>query len=214
MTSKIAFVLDGGFVRQKLKSKLSRLVSADDIVNLCDLLGQHQEIKNYDLYRVFYYDAEPLSGMATHPISRDKIDFGVTPTARTMRQLLDQLEMKRKFALRKGRLQHQGWKLAQSAERKLSPSTSTISSDQIVPNIKQKGVDQRIGLDIAWIAMKSLVDAILLVTGDSDFVPIMKFARREGITVLLYTFDHGVVRDLKAHADIIVPDNEIKISAG
>ena len=38
----------------------------------------------------------------------------------------------------------------------------------------QKGVDIRIGLDIARIAVKHIVDIIVLVTGDSDFVPVMK----------------------------------------
>lgn len=59
--------------------------------------------------------------------------------------------------------------------------------------------------------MKSLVEAILLVTGDSDFVPIMKFARREGITILLFSFSYGVIRDLKAHTDIFIPNADITI---
>ena len=49
----------------------------------------------------------------------------------------------------------------------------------------QKGVDIRIGLDIAWISLKRVVDVIVLVTGDSDFVPVMKFARKEGLKVIL-----------------------------
>lgn len=49
----------------------------------------------------------------------------------------------------------------------------------------QKGVDIRTGLDIARIAVKRIVDIIVLVTGDSDFVPVMKFARTEGIKVYL-----------------------------
>ncbi len=43
----------------------------------------------------------------------------------------------------------------------------------------------RIGLDIAWLSLKRIVDAVVLVTGDSDFVPAMKFARKEGIRVYL-----------------------------
>jgi uncharacterized LabA/DUF88 family protein len=43
------------------------------------------------------------------------------------------------------------------------------------------GCDMKIGLDIAWIALKKVADILVLVTGDSDFVPVMKFARKEGM---------------------------------
>src|SRR6202142_516777 len=35
----------------------------------------------------------------------------------------------------------------------------------------KKGVDMRIGLDIAWLSLKRIVDSVVLVTGDSDFCP-------------------------------------------
>jgi len=67
----------------------------------------------------------------------------------------------------------------------------------------QKGVDMRIGLDIAWLSIKRIVDSVVLITGDSDFVPVMKFARKEGIRVYLETLRHPVRRELKVHADIV-----------
>jgi uncharacterized LabA/DUF88 family protein len=45
---------------------------------------------------------------------------------------------------------------------------------------------------------------IVLVTGDSDFVPAMKFARREGAQLVLVTLGHGVRDSLGEHADIVV----------
>ena len=56
----------------------------------------------------------------------------------------------------------------------------TVKSGDLKPNIQQKGVDLRIGLDIAALALKHQVEIIVLVTGDSDFIPALKFARREG----------------------------------
>ena len=41
----------------------------------------------------------------------------------------------------------------------------------------------RVGLDIASLTLKKQVEVIVLVTGDSDFVPAMKFARREGALI-------------------------------
>ena len=70
--------------------------------------------------------------------------------------------------------------------------------------MRQKGVDIRIGLDIAWISLKRIVDVIVLVTGDSDFVAVMKFARKEGLKVILKPMGHSVRRELKAHADLII----------
>ncbi len=44
------------------------------------------------------------------------------------------------------------------------------------PDIRQKGVDMRIGLDIASLTLKQQVQVVVLVTADSDFIPAMKFA--------------------------------------
>ena len=42
----------------------------------------------------------------------------------------------------------------------------------------------------------------MLVTAEGDFVPAMKFARREGVQVVLVTLGHTLVkRELKIHAD-------------
>jgi uncharacterized LabA/DUF88 family protein len=49
-----------------------------------------------------------------------------------------------------------------------------------------------------------MVDIIVVVTGDSDLVPAFRFARREGVRVFLDHMGHGVRRELKAHADIII----------
>ncbi len=79
-----------------------------------------------------------------------------------------------------------------------------IVANDLIPDIKQKGVDIRIGMDIASLAVKRIVDTLVLVTGDSDFVPAMKFARKEGLRVYLETLGHGVRRQLKVHADYVL----------
>jgi uncharacterized LabA/DUF88 family protein len=212
MHGGIAIMMDGGFVRYKLRSALARPISADDIERLAIALLQYPKVAPYSLYRVFYYDALPYSRPATNPISQERIDFGSTPIARSMMRLLDEVELKENFALRKGFLLLQGWKLNAKTERSLRQQTTLQASD-IEPNLSQKGVDMRIGLDIAWISIKALVDAILLVTADSDFIPAMKFARKEGIRLILYSFDQSVVRDLKAHSDIVIPGGEISLAS-
>lgn len=71
-----------------------------------------------------------------------------------------------------------------------------------MPNVHQKGVDMRVGLDIASLTLKKQVDVIVLVTGDSDFIPAMKFARREGAQLFLVTLGHNVVDEMREHADL------------
>ena len=71
-------------------------------------------------------------------------------------------------------------------------------------NIEQKGVDLRIGLDIARLALRQLVDTLVVVTGDSDMIPAFKFARSEGIRVFLDHLGGPVKRELKAHADLVL----------
>jgi uncharacterized LabA/DUF88 family protein len=67
--------------------------------------------------------------------------------------------------------------------------------------LRQKGVDMRIGLDIASMTLKGQVDTIVLVTGDSDFVPAAKLARREGVEFLLDPLWQQVSDELSEHVD-------------
>lgn len=67
--------------------------------------------------------------------------------------------------------------------------------------LRQKGVDMRIGLDIASITLKKQADTIVLVAGDSDFVPAAKLARREGMEFILDPLWQKVNADLFEHID-------------
>ena len=59
----------------------------------------------------------------------------------------------------------------------------------------------KIGLDIAWISFNKIAERILVITGDSDFIPAIKLARRNGIQVYLFTLAHGVTHELTEHSD-------------
>ena len=68
-------------------------------------------------------------------------------------------------------------------------------------HVEQKDVDMKIGLDIASLAYKRLVDQIILISGDSDFVPAAKLARREGIDFILDPLNTPIKPDLFEHID-------------
>ncbi len=59
----------------------------------------------------------------------------------------------------------------------------------------------RIGLDIASLAYKKQIDQIILIAGDSDFVPAAKLARREGIDFILDPMWAIIKENLFEHID-------------
>lgn len=88
--------------------------------------------------------------------------------------------------------------------RLLLDAWKAVSPDDVRLGLRQKGVDMRIGIDIATLTLKKQVDTIVLVTGDSDFVPAAKVARREGVEFLLDPLFQSVSDDLNEHVDGIV----------
>lgn len=85
----------------------------------------------------------------------------------------------------------------------------TISVDDLTENdvtydFKQKRVDIKIGLDIASITLKNQVDQIILISGDSDFVPAAKLARREGIDFILDPMWNPIKPHLFEHIDGLI----------
>lgn len=203
--NRFAILLDGGFVKKALKAKLRRFPDAADIQALCTTLAASGPLTGQDLYRIFYYDCDPFTGSATNPLSGSTTNFQNTPAARLNTSLIQKLELAPNFAIRRGELICTGWKLGKAALRSLRANAARplVASD-LVPDLQQKGVDMRIGLDIASVALKRLVQAVVLVTGDSDMIPAMKLARREGLLVYLDTLRQPVRRDLRVHADIVL----------
>ncbi len=123
-----------------------------------------------------------------------------------VKSFFNELSKKRKVALRLGRLADHsaGWRIRPEPTKKILKKTLKV--DDLVENdvyyeITQKGVDMRLGLDIASLAFKAQVDQIVLVAGDADFVPAAKLARREGIDVVLDPMWMSVGEDLNLHID-------------
>lgn len=156
------------------------------------------------MLRSYFYHARPYDGIVKNPINGSTTNYSDTPVFREQNSLLDSIELMPSFALRLGELSQNSWRLGNRALRQLARQPRVIEADDLVPDISQKGVDLRIGLDIARLALRETVDLIVVVSGDSDLIPAFKFARREGLQVLLVPFDHGVKRELKAHADRVI----------
>ncbi len=156
------------------------------------------------LYRIFFYDCAPLTKRIHHPVSKLALDLAKTDTAKIRMAIHQKLLDVRKVALRLGRLTDDfTWVLRPEAlKRCLSEGSNFDPKDEdFILNVTQKGVDMRLGLDVASMAYKRQVDQIILVAGDADFVPATKLARREGIDVVLDPMGGKAARDLLDHVD-------------
>ncbi len=64
-----------------------------------------------------------------------------------------------------------------------------IKENNIV-SFAQKQVDILFAIDLLSLAIKGKITKAILVTGDSDFVPVVKIAKDEGISVCLFHGQH------------------------
>jgi len=142
-------------------------------------------------YRVLYYDCAPYAGTARLPISGEQKIFNGDAS------WLDHLAMKPLFAVRRGTLKFRGFSLKKSAYGRAS-----ITDQNFEPEFEQKGVDMRIGLDIATYSLGEKTDLILFLSEDTDLVPALKLARREGVEVRVIKLPNSKISpELMMHVD-------------
>lgn len=205
-----AILVDGGFYRKRARYLWGEKTAEDRANELeaychAHLRKRKDEDKQY-LYRVFYYDCSPIGRKSVfHPLLRKNIDLDKSDTYTWSNAFLEELKHRRKFALRLGHLSDQvGYNLKQEVTKDLCLGKRTIESldeSDFVFNSQQKGVDMKIGVDIASLSFKRQVQRIILIAGDSDFVPAAKLARREGIDFILDPMWATIRPDLFEHID-------------
>lgn len=196
--NKTAIFIDGAYYRKRaahLWGKKSPDRRAAELYAYCmehmkQVLKDEGNHSNRQLYRIFYYDCEPLSKIVYHPLTKKNIDFSKSDTYKWTLEFFDHLKEQRKMCLRTGIL------LDSNASFNIHPGkmkdllSGKISLDDLTeldfsPSWSQKGVDMKLGVDICSVAYKHQVDQIILIAGDTDFVPAAKIARREGLDVIL-----------------------------
>ena len=221
MPDKVAILIDGGFYLRRLRYvrndiddsnpervalSIGQLVNSHlRQINEVYRLPNHRQL----LYRCFFYDALPYLGKAHHPVSKRAIDYAKTEEAQFRTSLFQRLRRERNLALRLGEVTRQGdnlWFMRNDAQSQLlngGIQVSDLKDEDFNPNLRQKGVDIRIGLDIATITLKKQANIIVLVSGDSDFVPAARLARREGVTFILDPLWQRVSPELSEHIDLL-----------
>ena len=217
--TKSAILIDGGYFLKRLPTVKPDIDSADAEAvarSIWQLVKSHlEQLNEIDqesnavrlLYRTFYYDARPYTNKQHRPVSGAAIDYARTDQARFREQLFDLLRSSRSVAVRLGEIRKEpsrSWTLKSEPQKRLlngSLALGDLADEDFSPAIRQKGVDMRIGLDIATLTLKKHVDTIVLVSGDADFVPAAKLARREGIRFVLDPLWNHIPSDLNEHID-------------
>lgn len=215
---KTAILIDGGFYRRRAQLKLGEKTPTERAKELNDYCYRHlrEHHQENTLYRIFYYDCPPITKKVYHPLKGTQIDFSKSEFYLWMTNFIEELKGKRKFALRLGKLADTQaiYTIRPDTIKKLyngSKSFEELTEEDFMITVDQKGVDMKIGIDIASLAYKKQVDQIVLISGDSDFVPAAKLARREGVDFILDPLHAHIKSDLLEHIDgLRTCDNSFK----
>lgn len=159
-----------------------------------------------NLYRIFVYDCPPLEKSLYHPFLKKDVNFRLSERSVWRKNFHTELKTKRKVALRLGHIDdvNLSWGIAYDKIKALcngAIALADLTEEDFFLNARQKGVDMRIGTDIASVAFKKQAARIVLVSGDSDFVPAAKLARREGMDFILDPMHSPIKADLQEHID-------------
>ena len=191
MSKKIIVLIDGGFLRVKAKhaGKKYDPVFIEKFAHLC-------KSPDEEILRILYYDCAPYSGTVKLPVSGTQYTFPGSD------KWMDELACKNLFAVRRGVLKFRGFKPKQTPVN----VASALTDADFEADFEQKGVDMRIGLDIATYSANRAADRIVLVTNDTDCVPAMKYGRKAGLQVVLIELSNNkCAPELVMHADFKRP---------
>lgn len=209
---KVAVMIDGSFFRKRLKDLKGSMKPLDEAKFLHQYCFKHLEDSYVKepiiMYRIFYYDSMPSEKEIVNPLTGKTENLAESKEFFWMHSFYDELKKMRKVALRTGDLSDSDLKYVikpMAVDRLIKANKNgkrpRITKDDIVLNIRQKGVDMKLGIDIASLSYKHQVDKIVLIAGDSDFVPAAKLARREGVDFVLDPMWNPIKDNLFEHID-------------
>ncbi len=189
---RTALLIDGGHLRAACK-KTEKEYTQEFINDFAYKCFTEEE----DVYRIFYYDAPRSDGVIKGPIS------GEEQQLKSNLWWFEKLASYDRFAVRLGRVANRGWELKKDKFHK--KEKRELTDGHFRPIFEQKGVDMRIGLDIATLASQPDIKRIILVSNDSDMEPALKHGRIRGLETVIIKITGAGIRYRKSldhHADI------------
>lgn len=158
---KIAVFIDGGMLSFLTKNVFPDSTGVPRKLSLLSFSKSIAEECKGELFRIYYYTCPPYQSPNSTTEEKQRKQ-AYDKFAYSLRQL-------QQFQLREGKL------------RKYYDETGK-------PEFLQKGVDILLAIDMLKLTLKGAVQRIVLVSSDSDFVPVVKAIRDEGIFVVLYYY--------------------------
>jgi len=235
MYKQVAILIDGGFFIQRVNFYLRKFFPEDFIITEQQFItliwrivkfhieknhGRHEIRSRLELYRIYFYDCSPPVDQIKFPLpdkgKKTPSNFNLKnhPPYQLRAKIHNELRKNRKTALRLGSLSKTGtWQLTSHSLKKILQKEikfEDLTNDDFFYERKQKAVDIKLGIDIATLSYKKLVQSIVLIAGDSDFVPSSKLARLQGIDFILDPMEQNISDDLSEHVDGIQSCNIIK----
>ena len=210
----VAIFVDAGFFVRIFTKKIDPEMKMDPEKLAKEMW--HYWIRHIDksksecLYRIYFYDCPPLVNKTVHPITNQTIDFSKSEITRYKNALHEALLHQPYVACRMGHLSSSDREWGFIRKDRVHNFNNLIKGlvdpKDIDPrNVslrpKQKGVDMKLGIDITSVVIKRLANKIVLISGDSDFVPAAKLARVEGAHFILDAMGRNVKGELAEHID-------------
>ena len=163
---RLGIFIDGGYIDKLAAEDFNLWVDYEKFVKEISRVIRDETEGPVDLLRTYYYNCLPYQ--SEPPTSSEQRQFAAK------RKFFQALTRLSRFSVRQGRLAFRG------------------NDSQGKPIFQQKRVDLMLGLDFALLSGKSQITHAALVAGDSDFIPVVEFAKQEGIVVWLF---HGPIKN-------------------
>lgn len=181
--SRIAIFIDGGYLAELLKEFGKEEVNSHGTtvrrpakINFDKLAKEiARQIGNVEVLRTYYYDCLPYKPYKSN-----------LPTALTVEEALSKIAEEERFSKK----QHFFSKLRRLPRFEVREGRLAFRghTEDGKPIFEQKRVDTLLTLDLALLSAKGEIKHAVLLTGDSDFIPVIKAVQSEGVLVWLY---HG-----------------------
>jgi len=160
MMFRLAIFVDGAYLEKVAKKNDVRVDYEKLSSEILTRVNARTPAAPVDLLRTYYYNGLPYQ--SNRPTDGEK-EF-----VRRRRGFYDALGRLSSFTVRLGVVKHRG------------------KDNTGQPIYQQKQVDLLLGLDFALLSAKRSITHAAVVTGDSDMVPALEVAQREGIAVWLF----------------------------
>lgn len=190
-----ALLIDAGFLRKEFenngvnydtKSVREMIQHIENNISKEDMGDKKSVLSSY---KVFFYDA---------PIYQGKLETfsgqRIFASSKGDNTVLNQLKKNSDYVIREGRTIFSKWKLRDNLLDNPSLLSKALQAhvwpqSAYEPVFSQKEVDTLITMDLLSLNQDSLIDRIVLVSNDSDFVPIVKEINQSGKEIAVVSIE-------------------------